>query len=309
MMAPFNGGQATSPTRTVPVGKVVARRVRPMSLTKRDLLLVLALVLALSVVGAATQLAAPAWSPIVVVIGALAAALLVILDTYRRVQGTLAECQNEPGQNYRQIEALFSLHAAMPIESPLPPMRGPVISPDFGAALISLIREIRPRLVVEAGSGVSTLILAYGLKGIGQGRLVSLEEDAEYADTTRRRLREHGLESLASVMHAPLKRVAVGGREATWYDLDTLGAVRDIDLMVIDGPRQDRRPTKHVRYPALPLLFARMSEHAAVILDDCNRRDEQEIVERWLREYTVFRAEPSFGDKRHIILRRQPPDR
>jgi predicted O-methyltransferase YrrM len=185
-------------------------------------------------------------------------------------------------------------------------MRGTAVSPDFAADLLSLIRRVNPRYVLEAGSGVSTLITGYALKTAGRGHLTSLEEDAPFADLTRSRVIEHGLESFVTVVHAPLKNMNTGNRDFTWYDIDSIRDHGDIDLLIVDGPRQDKNPTKHVRYPALPILFSRLSQGAAVIVDDCHRPDEQETVERWLREFQGLQADPGRGEKQHVVLRRRP---
>jgi hypothetical protein len=41
-----------------------------------------------------------------------------------------------------------------------------------------------------------------------------------------------------------------------------------------------------------------------VIIDDCDRAQEQDMVRRWLREFPDFHAERTMGEKRHIVLRR-----
>src|SRR5262245_16857483 len=54
--------------------------------------------------------------------------------------------------------------------------------------LYELIRRKRPDLVLEYGSGYSTVAMAKALKDNGTGRLISLETSAEWASLTRSRL-------------------------------------------------------------------------------------------------------------------------
>ncbi|MGI9528709.1 MAG: hypothetical protein ACR2NG_03285 [Acidimicrobiia bacterium] len=52
--------------------------------------------------------------------------------------------------------------------------------------------------------------------------------------------------------------------------------------MIVDGPPGTTGPL--ARYPAVPILFDRLSPSALIFLDDAYREDEQESVRRWLDE-------------------------
>ena len=54
-------------------------------------------------------------------------------------------------------------------------------------------------------------------------------------------------------------------------------------MLVIDGPPGFIQ--KNARYPALPLLFDKLSEDCVIFLDDAARHDEKEIVDLWLNEH------------------------
>src|SRR4029077_7618180 len=100
-------------------------------------------------------------------------------------------------------EPLLALRERLVTRRPLPAMRGFAIAPDFALLLTELIADERPELVVETGSGVSTLVIAYGLEKLGRGRVIALEHDAGYAAGTRAELERHGLSAYATVVHAP----------------------------------------------------------------------------------------------------------
>ena len=42
---------------------------------------------------------------------------------------------------------------------------------------------------------------------------------------------------------------------------------------------------KHSRYPALPLLFDKLSDSCVIFLDDATRNDEKEILAFWQRDF------------------------
>lgn len=51
--------------------------------------------------------------------------------------------------------------------------------------LFTTVRKVRPQVVLEIGSGWSTLIIAEALRQNGFGHLYSLDEDEAWANTTR----------------------------------------------------------------------------------------------------------------------------
>lgn len=183
----------------------------------------------------------------------------------------------------RQTEALLSLFSALKPSLPLPETRGWAIFPDLMKKIVEAIYAKRPSLVVEAGSGVSTLFMGYCLRQIGHGRVIALEHDTGYLKSTRQLLALHGVENFATVVHAPLREIKVRGEEWRWYDTTGLLFDGGIDLAVIDGPPGTIGPL--ARYPALPLLFEHLNHGATIIVDDANRPDEQRVVERWRNEY------------------------
>jgi hypothetical protein len=275
-----------------------------LSLKPRDWLVISGLLGASALLTLLAWLLMPTYCWIVAFMAGLGSLLLLQLDTYRRLQGTLIEFHDRPGQNYRQTEALFSLFALLPIKAALPPLRGAAISPDFAAHLASLILRERPETVLELGSGSSTIISGCALRAAGRGRVMSLEENEEYARETRRHLADHRLEDIATVVHAPLTPAQLPAGEVIWYDRRALPLQNTIDLLVVDGPLQTGRPGEAIRYPALPLLAERLSKECVILVDDCDRAQEKSMVERWLREFPDFAAEPTRGEKQHVVLRR-----
>jgi len=229
----------------------------------------------------------------------LALILGVVLETYRRVKYLF----NKPGQNYRQVESLFSLFALLKINHPLPPMRHWAISPDFANLLLSLSRINRPKVIVEIGSGVSTLINGYCLKQNGEGRVISIEHDGKYGEAVADQIRIHGLTDVAEVRHAPLTDVEVDGETWKWYDPSFIDELPQIDMLVVDGPPAGLG--KMARYPAVPLLYEKLAPKAVIILDDAARRDETEAVRQWCENYPDFDLQRLENDKGAVILHKK----
>jgi predicted O-methyltransferase YrrM len=185
--------------------------------------------------------------------------------------------------NYRQLQVLLWLTSLLKVRLPLPPLGGFPIEPDLAALLFRTVREKKPRLIVELGSGVSTVLIGYVLDEQGGGRLVSFDDNESYWRETERDIRSHGLGDVVEVRLAPLKEVSFRGQTWLWYDPGAFSDLRDIDLLIIDGPPGGYQELS--RYPALPVLFDSLTEGALVILDDSKRPDERKILDLWASEF------------------------
>jgi predicted O-methyltransferase YrrM len=188
-----------------------------------------------------------------------------------------------------QIESLFSIFSILKLQFPLPTTRGWAASPDLLKEIISLTHRQKPQLVVEASSGVSTLIIAYCLQRLGTGKLISLEHEEKFAQITQNNLSLHGLDDVATVIYAPLVEVEINGAKWLWYDLTKVEIPGAIDLLIVDGPPGTTQ--KLARYPAVPMLHKKLSKDAMVLLDDGARSDEAKIVEQWMEELKMTHAE------------------
>lgn len=183
----------------------------------------------------------------------------------------------------RQAGALLQLYREISPRRTLPRTRGWAASPDFLLTLYRTVREHRPELVVEVGSGVSTLVTAYALQQNGSGRLVSLDHDPVFADRTRYTLLEHGVAGGVEVRDAPLETVRIGDGEWRWHPPEAFQDLKAIELLVVDGPPGSAG--KLARFPALPLLRSRLAPGARVLLDDGARQEERLAAERWQEEW------------------------
>jgi hypothetical protein len=274
--------------------------------TKTDLLFLIAAFIFLIVAAMAGR---TLFGDTIFVVMPIVASLLVmavVLEAYRRLEEDIRASRNrlEAGsfQDYRQIEALLSLQNTLKPSLPFPATRDWAASPDLLKTITEIILSEKPGLIVEASSGVSTLVAAYCLRQLGKGRVISLEHDPKYAAITRSLIEFHGLQDIATVADAPLKEYRIKDQTWLWYDTNAFTADEPADLFVIDGPPSVIQPL--ARYPALPLMHDRLAEHAVIVLDDGGREDERKIMASWNVEFPDLSAEFVDLEKGAFIIRK-----
>lgn len=233
-------------------------------------------------------------------IGNLAGQSTRTFETVRRVE---ADTQKELKQTFRQLEALQNLNAILPTSDVLPATRGWAASPDLLLALVDLVITERPSLIVECGSGASTLWLALALRRFGiDGRIIALDHDPVFSGKTRDFLARHDVLDLAEVRDAPLESFSLDGETYSWYARTAWEDLAGIDLLFVDGPPA---ATGHqARYPALPLLNKSLSPIATIVLDDLIVPDMREVLPRWLDADPGFSSEILPLEKQAAVLRR-----
>jgi predicted O-methyltransferase YrrM len=203
---------------------------------------------------------------------------------------------------YQQVEAVIDLRELIRPRAPMPGLRHWALSPDALRLVIRTMFDRRPRLVVECGSGSSSIWLGYAAEHLGTGRIVSLEHDERFANTSRDLVRAHGLEDIVEIRYAPLTPWRAAEDSQPWYDIGAIGDLTEIDLIIVDGPPGSTGPS--ARYPALPVLLPRCAEDAMIVLDDAHRPDETAVSDRWLKENAALtRTEYAFDKHLHTFTR------
>jgi predicted O-methyltransferase YrrM len=226
-------------------------------------------------------------------------------DTVRQVGASLEkEIKKEIRQTFRQLEALQNLSAVLPSHDVLPATRVWAASPDLLLVLVDLVITERPSLVVECGSGASTLWLALAMRRFGiDGRIIALDHDPGFGGKTRDFLARHDVRDLAEVRDAPLESFSLDGQTYSWYARRAWEDLKGIDLLFVDGPPAT---TGHqARYPALPLLSGSLSPVATAVLDDLIVPDMQKVLRLWLDAYPDFDSEILPLEKQAAVLRRK----
>lgn len=221
------------------------------------------------------------WKAAIAITVSVASVAAIILLAWpimrRRIEGIV---HGEAKTVNRQLQGYVAMAAVLGDAQPLPQLDGWTLSPDNGAELVRQIYEKRPSVLVELGSGSSTIIAAALMEKLGSGHIYSVEHESAFADQTRGLVARAGLAHRVMLIEAPLTEVSVGGTTVEWYDPNMLEQLPEsIDLLLVDGPPE--RSSEMARYPAFPMLKARLGESAVVLLDDARRRDESRILKRW----------------------------
>ena len=190
-------------------------------------------------------------------------------------------------QDYTALTSL--LKPVLDHKKGLPYMMHYAATPDFSKKISELILDRKPRVIVELGSGVSTLVSAYCLKLNDSGKIYSFDHLKEFTDRTQATITEHKLEAFVSVQTAPLEPLKIDDREYSWYSLDYFKNVGPIDMLIVDGPPGAATPLS--RLPALPVLLKKLNPGAIIVLDDARREDEKQIIELWKKDFPELKYE------------------
>ena len=277
-----------------------------IQIKKQDLALIGAIAVFVLTTIVACQVLYPSATSLVLQGVSLIIIISVLLELYRRTTIEIVEKHRESEyqrrNDYRQMEATFSLFFTIKPSLPLPSMRGWAASPDFLKRITEIVLSEKPTIVLEASSGVSTLMIAYALRRLGRGKVISLEHDPHYATVTQALVSFHGLDETATILYAPLKSVEIKGETWLWYDTEKLLLEEPVDLLVIDGP--PAAVQKLSRYPALPVLYTKLRQNSTVVMDDGLRDDEQEIAAMWLAEFSDMESEFLQLEKGAFVFRK-----
>lgn len=139
-----------------------------------------------------------------------------------------------------------------------------------------------PKIIIECGAGISTLVLArhvtnHGHRSGNYPLVVSLEQSSHVKQETESRLAKEGLSNHIRILHVP---VSEQGR----YDVepDQLAfqlAEEKVDWLLIDGPAGP----DGCRVWTLPLLAKLCRPGTRWFLDDAFRDGELNVLREWSR--------------------------
>lgn len=178
--------------------------------------------------------------------------------------------------------------------------------------ILSLLHEIqfrKPELVVECGTGASTLFIARILKALKTGRLISIEHDHQWGNYIQELLIANDLEDVVHVIHAELKETECWGYQTIWYDKEVvkraLPTDGGIEVLLIDGPPGTAGFLP--RMSAGPFLADYLRQGAIVMVDDMDRGDERRMVTEWQANLAMqmVKSDHNLG---YVLLQYNPTD-
>ena len=230
-----------------------------------------------------------------------AVAIAAVLASRNRMLASVARLDAKMDRVLHRQETLegklaevgaISTMAAMDVTYPLPLGGDWALAWDAAVVLAREVGSRRPSVVVELGSGGSSLVIAMQLCRTGAGHLYTLDHEPSYAAITRRHVAAHGLEAWVTVLDAPLIDWPLGDERFRWYQLpDEVRRLAQIDLLIVDGPPQDLDRSGTPRYPAIPVLGERLGADSVVFVDDANRDGERRTLARWTAEDPRWRVD------------------
>lgn len=256
---------------------------------------------AITLIALAGALVAEYFFQIPVLVPVVSVAVLAFaVFTFRIVQ-LIYKDQRFSIHDVNQVESLMWLYSRFTPSISFPPMRVVAGSPDFLKVVADHCFTHQPKVIVEASSGVSSMVISEVLlHQSSPARHVALEHMIQYVGESSSKINNPNSE----IAYSPLTDYTIGGKTWKWYDMTALADISEIDLLVVDGPPENIQSL--ARFPALPLLWDKLSAHATIILDDTNRPDEQAIIRQWTAQYPLS-VEKIYTEKGTTILRRTNP--
>ncbi|MSO28219.1 MAG: methyltransferase domain-containing protein [Candidatus Planktophila sp.] len=202
--------------------------------------------------------------------------------------------REENWQHYRQSEYFAQLINLMDFKATIPGLRSWAASADVLLTLLSISKRIKPKVVLDLGSGISTLVLA---KATPSAKVFSIDHLQEFAGKTRSLLQDHDITNV-DLRVAPLKPLAGG---SDWYDISALSDIDQIDLLFIDGPPGSKDDT--ARHPVIEQCLSKLSPKAVIVLDDANREGERDLAEMFLKALPGYELEFLSHEKGTAVLK------
>jgi len=200
--------------------------------------------------------------------------LIKLVAPERDVRKLVKENERAARENYRQSEFYIQLINLLELKAPIPSTRSWAASPDLLLTLLRYARLSNPKIIVDLGSGMSTLVLA---KSAPQAKIFSIDNSVEFAAKTARVLEDHSITNV-DLRVAPLIPHSSG---VDWYDRSKFEDISNIDLLFIDGPPGSKNP--EARHPAIKECLTKLSPRAIIIIDDVGRTGERAMAEEFAR--------------------------
>lgn len=148
------------------------------------------------------------------------------------------------------------------------------------------IKKVRPKTILEFGSGISTVCLSrfmFEMWNSNKNMVISLEEDQKFAENTNNLVREIFGEKIAKIFIAPLRKYEYLGVEFLCYSLSKEVEItlkeNPPDMIIIDGPVG--KPEVKGRFGTIIIAKEFVKDEAIFFMDDAFRIDELKTAVEW----------------------------
>ena len=182
-------------------------------------------------------------------------------------------------------EDMKALLALQPLSQSFLPWTGSALRPSAIRLMLNEIVIHRRKVIVEFGSGISTVFISKILKQC-DARLISIDQDATWQRQVASMCQDNS--EFVHFVTAPLEDTRISDIKSSWFQkravLDALSSLQ-VDCILVDAPIS--LPSEYTRYPALPILWPMLASDFCVFLDDIERKEEKNIAERWSAEYSL----------------------
>jgi len=148
------------------------------------------------------------------------------------------------------------------------------------------------KAIIEFGSGISTLILAYLIKSKSlECTFISVEHNKAWIDLLEQQLKSIGAEKHVQFLYAPVGPHPLALDNNVWYQMDNHLSVlqqHSFDCVIIDGPEAHQHDIRRARYPSMPFIQPFLNkDRCFLMLDDAFREGEKDIRQRWKNDFEL----------------------
>lgn len=172
------------------------------------------------------------------------------------------------------------------------------ISPDLQKYLREYLSHMRPKRLLDVGSGISTVLLAE-YAATNDAHLISLEHDEKYGRRTSQMLQSRGLSDCVDLRIAPLKKITCKDDYSyPWYDTQVDG---EFDFVFIDGP-----PERYGRQAAIFRVYPYLHDNSVVWVHDGHRQHERECLALWKSTFDLRCSLTTIDEKGMFRIRKNP---
>ncbi len=188
----------------------------------------------------------------------------------------------------KKSDDIYSMAILQPLLADLPylPFNGGALRPMCMAYILNEIIINQRKFILEFGAGLSTIMMARLIKKNKlDTKIITVEHNVKWATIIKEYLENENLLQFVNIIKTDLKEIETSLGNVNWYDYNlikkTIGDEK-FDLIIVDGPPANTEKIKYSRFPALVNLTNNFAEDFCLILDDANRKGEQDIIKSFI---------------------------